>query len=139
MIDVYDSPPVFIGVHITVADLEASADFYRRVGLTLPDASGLAEHVEIDLGHGVHLALSTEFVARMYDPDWRPPSLPPGSALQFQLASREAVDEMYAELTMAGYHGHLAPIDAFWGNRYAEVDDPDGTIVGFHGPTERVS
>jgi uncharacterized glyoxalase superfamily protein PhnB len=42
---------------------------------------------------------------------------------------------MYAVLTAAGYHGHLAPVDAFWGNRYAEVDDPDGTIVGFHsGP-----
>jgi len=136
MVDVSDSPPVFIGMHITVADLQATAEFYRRVGLPLPDSSGLGEHVEIDLGNGVHLALSTEFVARMYDPRWRRPSVPPGSALQFRLGSRDAVDEMYAALTSAGYHGHLAPIDAFWGNRYAEVDDPDGTIVGFHSPTD---
>jgi uncharacterized glyoxalase superfamily protein PhnB len=133
---VSDLPPRFFGVHITVSDIVASAEFYRKVGLPLPDPSGIAEHVEIDLGNGVHLALSTELVARMYDPGWRPPSGPPGSALQFQLPSRDAVDEMYLTLTSAGYHGHLAPIDAFWGNRYAEVDDPDGTIVGFHSPTD---
>lgn len=132
-----DPSPIFFGVHITVADIAASADFYRRIGLSLPDSSGIGEHVEIDLGHGAHLALSTELVARMYDPGWRPPSAPPPTALQFKLASRDAVDSMYLALTAAGYHGHLAPIDAFWGNRYAEVDDPDGTIVGFHSPTDR--
>jgi uncharacterized glyoxalase superfamily protein PhnB len=136
MAAVSDSRPVFFGVHITVADIQASAEFYRTVGLPLPDSSGIGEHVEIDLGHGVHLALSTELVARMYDPGWRSPSAPPASALQFQLASREAVDDIYLALMAAGYHGHLAPIDAFWGNRYAEVDDPDGNIVGFHSPTD---
>lgn len=131
-----ESQLVFVGVHIAVADIVASAEFYRRIGLPVPDSSGIAEHVEIDLGHGVHLALSTQLVARMYDPGWRSPSAPPASALQFQLGSREAVDQMYEALTGAGHHGHLAPIDAFWGNRYAEVDDPDGTIVGFHSPTD---
>lgn len=131
-----DSAPVFFGVHITVVDIQASAEFYRRIGLALPESSRIGEHVEIDLGHGVHLALSTELVARMYDPGWRSPSRPPSSALQFQLPSRDAVDEMYQVLTAAGYLGHLAPIDAFWGSRYAEVDDPDGTIVGFHSPTD---
>lgn len=62
--------------------------------------------------------------------------MPPASALQFLLESREAVDRVYGVLTDAGYHGHLAPIDAFWGGRYAEVDDPDGTIVGFHSPRD---
>ena len=133
---VTDSSLVFFGVHVTVADIQASVDFYRRIGLPLPDSSGIGEHVEIDLGHGVHLALSTELVARMYDPGWRSPSMPPASALQFQLASRDAVDDMYRALTAAGYQGHLPPIDAFWGSRYAEVDDPDGVIVGFHGPTD---
>jgi uncharacterized glyoxalase superfamily protein PhnB len=136
MVDVSDSQPVFFGVHITVADMHRAVEFYRRIGLPLPDSSGIGEHVEVDLGHGVHLALSTELVARMYDPGWRSPSSPPSSALQFQLGSRDAVDAMYEALVAAGYHGHLAPIDAFWGNRYAEVDDPDGTIVGFHSPTD---
>ena len=128
--------PNFIGVHLAVDDLKAAAAFYRMIGLSLPDESELEDHVEIDLGSGTHLALSTELVVRMYDPGWRAPQKPPAGALQFQLESREAVDTLFAELTAAGYHGHLPPIDAFWGNRYAEVDDPDRNIVGFHSPTD---
>lgn len=128
--------PNFIGVHLAVDDMKASAAFYRMVGLAMPFDSDLGDHVEVDVGGGAHLALSTERVVRMYDPGWRLPQGPPAAALQFQLESREAVDTLFAELTAAGCHGHLSPIDAFWGNRYAEVDDPDGNIVGFHSPTD---
>ena len=126
--------PSFIGVHLAVADMKASAAFYRLIGLDLPDDKELGDHVEIDLGGGAHLALSTERVVRMYDAGWRPPQRPPGCALQFQLASSAAVDELFDKLTAAGHHGHLPPEDAFWHGRYAEVDDADGYIVGFHGP-----
>jgi uncharacterized glyoxalase superfamily protein PhnB len=102
----------------------------------VPEPVGGGTHAEIDLGSGVHLALSTPEVTRMYDAGWREPQVPPAGALQFQLTSRDAVDALFAELVDAGYHGHLPPVDAFWGNRYAEVDDPDGNIVGFHSPTD---
>jgi uncharacterized glyoxalase superfamily protein PhnB len=49
--------------------------------------------------------------------------------LGFMLASREAVDDRYAELT-AGYRGRQPPFDAFWGARCAIVADPDGNDVG---------
>jgi uncharacterized glyoxalase superfamily protein PhnB len=125
----------FVGVHLTVSDMAASVAFYRRIGLDVPEPVGGGTHVEIDLGNGCRLALSTVEVTLMYDPGWREPTRPPAGALQFNLSSRDAVDALFAELVGAGYHGHLAPIDAFWGNRYAEVDDPDGNIVGFHGVT----
>jgi uncharacterized glyoxalase superfamily protein PhnB len=108
------------------------------VGLAVPDDADLGEHAELDLGSGAHLDLSTERVVRMYDQGWRAPSAPPSAALQFQLHSREAVDAVFQELTAAGHNGHL-PVDAFWGSRYAEVDDPDGNIVGFHSPRERLA
>jgi uncharacterized glyoxalase superfamily protein PhnB len=128
-------PPFFIGVHLTVGDILASAAFYRCLGLALPDDADLGEHVEVDLGHGVHLALSTERVTRMYDPGWRTPKTPPAGALQFQVSERASVDALYKSLLDAGYSGHLTPIDAFWGNRYAEVEDPDGNVVGIHSLT----
>jgi uncharacterized glyoxalase superfamily protein PhnB len=131
-----NNTPKFIGVHLAVTDMKASASFYRLMGLALPDDAELGEHVEIDLGGGTHLALSTERVVRMYDPGWRLPQWPPAVALQFQLASRDAVDAIFEQVTAAGHHGHLPPVDAFWGRRYAEVDDPDGNIVGFHSPTD---
>jgi uncharacterized glyoxalase superfamily protein PhnB len=70
----------------------------------------------------------------MYDEHWRGSSPATATVLQLRLPSTEAVDEVYATLTGAGYRGHLAPFDAFWGDRYCEVDDPDGNTVGFHGP-----
>jgi uncharacterized glyoxalase superfamily protein PhnB len=128
--------PAFIGVHLTVKDMVTSASFYRCLGLAVPDDTDLGEHVEIDLGHGVHLALSTERVTRMYDPGWRTPGGPPAGALQFQVTERSEVDTLYNRLLEAGNPGHLAPIDAFWGNRYAEVEDPDGNVAGIHSLTD---
>jgi hypothetical protein len=41
-----------------------------------------------------------------------------------------------AELTAAGYPGRQVPYDAFWGSRYAIVEDPDGVPVGLMSPAE---
>ena len=54
----------------------------------------------------------------------------------FKLASSDAVDALYADLTGAGYRGQQAPYNAFWGSRYAVVEDPDGNPVGLMGPMD---
>jgi uncharacterized glyoxalase superfamily protein PhnB len=111
-------------------------DFYRRAGLPVPDGVERREHVQIDVGPDVPIALSTPAVVAMYDSGWRGPSPSTATVLQLQLVDRDAVDDMYTALTGAGYRGHLAPIDAFWGNRYCEIDDADGHTVGFQSPTD---
>ena len=109
-------------------------DFYRRAGLPVPEGAEENGHVEITLGHGAHLSLSTREVIAMYDRGWRGLDASTATVLQFALPTREAVDAVYWSLVDAGYQGHLEPIDAFWGSRYCEVDDPDGHAVGFHSP-----
>ena len=126
----------FFGVHVAVADMAAAMDFYRRAGLSVPPGADDQPHVELDLGNGAHLGFSTPTVIAMYDMAWSGLSPSTATVLQLRLASRSAVDEMYESLTSAGYRGHLAPFDAFWGNRYCEVDDADGHTVGFHSPTD---
>jgi uncharacterized glyoxalase superfamily protein PhnB len=37
-------------------------------------------------------------------------------------------------VTTAGYRGLQAPYDAFWGARYADVEDPNGIAVGLMSP-----
>jgi uncharacterized glyoxalase superfamily protein PhnB len=39
------------------------------------------------------------------------------------------VDETYARVVAAGFTGEKEPYDAFWGQRYANVADPDGNVV----------
>ena len=131
-----EEPTTFIGVHVAVGDMASALDFYRRIGLAVPAGEAVGGHVEIDLGGGSHLALSTADVIAMYDPAWRGHGAATATVLQFSLPSRAAVDDLYASLTGAGYRGHLAPHDAFWGRRYCEVDDADGNAVGFHGPLD---
>ena len=50
--------------------------------------------------------------------------------------SRNAVDDRYADLVGAGYPGLQPPYDAFWGARYAIVQDPDGNDVGLMSPSD---
>ena len=126
-----DERPVFGGVHIFFRDLAATSDFYRRLGLELV---GDEHFARATLPNGQSFEFGSAQLSRAYDPAWREPSGASANALQFRLASRDAVDALFAELTGAGYHGHLAPIDAFWGARYAEVDDPNGNIVGLQSP-----
>lgn len=129
-----DERPVFGGVHIFFRDLAATMDFYRRLGMVFEP---WVEHfARAMLPNGQSFEFGSAELSRAYDPGWREPSGAGANALQFRLGSREAVDALFAELTGAGYHGHLPPIDAFWGCRYAEVDDPDGNIVGLQSPRD---
>ena len=104
--------------------------FYRRLGLDIPPESDDQPHAEVELGGGLRLAWDTEDTIRSFDPGWRAVT---GTghrvALAFACESPAEVDLAWAELTGAGYEGHLEPWDAFWGMRYAVVRDPDGTTV----------
>ena len=115
-------------VGLAVRDLSASLAFYRRLGLDVPeDGEG---HVEATLPGGVRIAWDTYEVMESFDPGWKPAT--GGSApitLAFLVDSPAEVDSLYAELTGDGYDGHLAPWDAFWGQRYAVLRDPDGNDV----------
>lgn len=125
--------PEFIGLHFWVKDMQRTLAFYRAAGFDLEVSD--QDFVDIELPGGLKAAFGTDTLTRRYDPAFQPPSRERRAAvLQFRLESREAVDALYARLIGAGYTGHLAPIDAFWGARYAEVLDPDGTPVGFHSP-----
>ncbi|MET9220129.1 VOC family protein [Streptomyces sp. NPDC003300] len=115
-------------IGLVVADMAASLAFYRRLGIELPAAADAEPHVEVTLPGGLRLAWDTVETVRSFDPDWSPAT---GSrmSLAFDCGAPEGVDAAYAELTGAGHTGHLKPWDAFWGQRYAAVYDPDGNTV----------
>ena len=117
-------------IELVVHDMAASLAFYRRLGLDLPPDADAQPHVDYELDGGLRLAWDTEETIRSFDPNWSPPA--EGGhrvALAFACASPAEVDAAWNELTAAGYDGHLAPWDAFWGMRYAVVHDPDGTTI----------
>lgn len=121
-------------IELVVADMANALAFYRRLGMDIPGEADDAPHVDT-AGDGMHLSFDTEETIRSFDPGWSPP--PPGShrvRLAFDCASATEVDRAWEDLTGAGYEGHLPPWDAFWGQRYAVVHDPDGIPVDLFGP-----
>jgi catechol 2,3-dioxygenase-like lactoylglutathione lyase family enzyme len=116
-------------VGIVVADMPRSLAFYRRLGIDIPPDADGAPHVDVLLPNGLRLAWDTVETIHSFDPDWVAPAGGPGVALAFACDSPADVDRVYADLVGAGYDGHLAPWDAFWGMRYATVHDPDGNGV----------
>lgn len=116
-------------IGLVVADMAASMAFYRLLGLDLPASADTEPHVEITLPSGLRLAWDTVETVRSFDPHWSAPRGGARIALAFQCANPADVDRVYKELTSAGHTGHLEPWDAFWGQRYAVVHDPDGNGV----------
>lgn len=119
---------------LLVADMAASLAFYRRLGLDIAAEHDTAPHVEVDLAPGVRLLFDLEATARAIDPSWSPPTGGHRAALGFGQADAAAVDATYAELVEAGHRSEHAPWDAFWGQRYAVVLDPDGLPVDLYAP-----
>jgi uncharacterized glyoxalase superfamily protein PhnB len=95
------------------------------------DAS--AYHAAARLPNGMLIERDTTEFRPQWDTGWAG-GTGGSTVLGFTLPTREAVDEVYADLTSAGYPGHQQPYDAFWGARYAIVQDPDGNPVGLMSP-----
>ena len=135
-----DTTPVFSQLILVVSDMAATVDFYRRLGLTIPDVDGewaawAMHHRNAVTDSGVSLEFDSEAFAPKWNSGWRPGS--GGNALVgFQLPTRDAVDALYEKLTAAGTPTQQPPFDAFWGARYAIVSDPDGNAVALMSPRD---
>ena len=116
-------------VGIVVADMARSLAFYRKLGLDVPADADDQPHVDVEVQGGMRIAWDTIDTIRSFDSSWTPPSGGHGLGLSFACDSPAEVDSVYAALIDAGHEGHLAPWDAFWGQRYATVLDPDGNSV----------
>lgn len=121
-------------IGLVVADMAKALAFYRRLGLELPASADGEPHVELTLPGGLRLAFDTADVIRSFEPQWSPAVGGPAMSLAFHCGTAADVDAVYRDLTGAGYRGHRPPWDAFWGQRYAQVLDPDDNCVDLFAP-----
>lgn len=120
-------------VGMVVRDMAAALRFYRLLGLAIADGQDDEPYVEVITPNAYRLSWNSLEMARQIDPDWVDP-VGQTVSLAFKCDSPAEVDAVYARLIAAGYHGHKAPWDAFWGQRYAVVADPDNNHVDLFAP-----
>jgi catechol 2,3-dioxygenase-like lactoylglutathione lyase family enzyme len=132
------SSPVFDQFNIVVSDMDASVAFYRRLGLTIADTDPDWDrhHRTATQPDGIDLDLDSIEFARQWNRGWPEAAGGRTGVLGFRVDARETVDATYEDLVSAGYTGQQPPYDAFWGARYAIVEDPDGNAIGLMSPID---
>ena len=127
---------------LIVQDMGKSLEFYRRLGLAIPEGSEDQTHVQIKMGSGLTFFLDSRptrwdssFVRRD-EPGQKEAADSYRSVLEFYLKTRAAVEAKYAELTGFGYQGHRAPYKTVFGMCFALVKDPDGNTILLSGDLE---
>ena len=126
-------PPRLDLIEIIVQDMATALAFYRRLGFDIPLEADSEGHVEATAG-GLRVAWDTVEVVQSFDPDWKAPVGGQRLGLAFLCDSPAEVDQIHDELVDAGYQAHKEPWDAFWGQRYAVMRDPDGNPVDLFAP-----
>jgi len=121
-------------IGLVVEDMAASLAFYRRLGLDIPADADNEPHVEATLPNGLRFGWDTVATVRSFMPDWTKPTGGNAVGMAFLCDSPAEVDKTHADLVAAGYRSHKDPWDAFWGQRYACVTDPDDNVVDLFAP-----
>jgi catechol 2,3-dioxygenase-like lactoylglutathione lyase family enzyme len=131
--------PVLNQINVIARDWDASLEFYRLLGLELgggsewPPSSG-ARHAAVSMPSGLALEFDNSPMLAIYAAD---AGHVQGPIVGFTFPTADAVDATFKRLTDAGHSVRQPPYDAFWGARYAIVEDPSGTSVGLMGPIDR--
>ena len=134
-----NSPFALLQINVVVRDLPKSLAFYRLLGMTIeeiPLPEWAPHHASGVTSNGVRVEFDSVAFAKQWNPGLDEAKL--GSAVVpiFHVSSREEVDRVHARVSAAGHRSHKAPEDAFWGARYAIVEDPDGNSVGIMSPID---
>jgi catechol 2,3-dioxygenase-like lactoylglutathione lyase family enzyme len=122
--------PGLNAIGIVVSDMASSIRFYRLLGLDVPETPDEG-HIDTFLPNGVRFMLDSEDVIKSFREDWTREA---GNqlALAFECESAAEVDQVYERVTAAGFDGEKEPWDAFWGQRYAQLKDPNGVPVDLY-------
>lgn len=130
---------VYTGLNLIARDPEATLAFYRLLGVDIPDSAVWSSdtgihHVTVHSKAEAEFEIDSEALAAEYNAGFDPGS--PRCLLGFKVETRDEVDALHAKLALAGHKSLQPPADAFWGSRFAIVEDPDGHPVGFMSPAD---
>lgn len=127
----------FAQVNLVTEDMDRSMAFYRLLGVETGDMPEpwRAHHRTVT---NVNDEITVEFDSAVSVGNWAPEweSARTGVVIGFVVDRDDEVDALVEALEGEGHRVLQQPHDAFFGARYAVVEDPDGISVGIMGPID---
>lgn len=120
-------------VGVASTDLQKTADFYRLLGFQFPEFKTDEDHLEpITPDGSARLMIdSKSMIKNILGADPKPGN---HSSFAIYYDTPAEVDRVVAGVKKAGFTVVTEPWYAFWGQRYAIVQDPDGYKVDLFAP-----
>jgi uncharacterized glyoxalase superfamily protein PhnB len=118
-------------VGVVSTDLSKTISFYKLLGFTFGELSPDEKHVEsVGSAGSAKLMIDTQDVVK--DIIGETPKPGNHSSFAVEYAGSSQVNEVAERIAKAGFSVSKEPWDAFWGQRYAVVEDPDGYKVDLY-------
>lgn len=120
-------------VGVASSNLKRTVDFYTQLGFQFPGYKGGEQHLEPITPNGsARLMIDTKNVVKdIIGEDPKPGN---HSSFAIQYNSAEEVNKIITDVMSGGFKVIKEPWNAFWGQRYAVVEDPDGYRVDLYAP-----
>ena len=115
-------------IPVTSAEMKKSVRFYELLGFQFPKIAGDEKHVEPITKPG-EVRLMIDDADLMKSITGTTPVPPTHSSFAILCKSPAEVDAVFTSIKNAGFTAIKEPWDAFWGQRYAIVADPDGYMI----------
>lgn len=118
-------------VGVVTSDLKKTVSFYELLGFTFPEHKEDEDHLEPQTPEGsARLMLdSKKLVTELLGEE---PKHGNHSSFAIEYDSQDEVNRVVQKVKEAGFMVVKEPWDAFWGQRYAVVSDPDGYMVDLY-------
>jgi uncharacterized glyoxalase superfamily protein PhnB len=120
-------------IGIVTKDMSASLRFYRMLGIEISEPEEGEDHVEAKLPNSLRMAWDKVELIKQIVPHWEEPA-GHRMGMAFLCDNPAEVDAKVEEMRGAGFEVAMEPWDAFWGQRYAQIKDPDGNVVDLFAP-----
>ena len=120
-------------ITVTSRNLSTSAKFYSLLGFRFPEFAPDEKHLEPITAEG-EVRLMIDERELMKSITGHEPTPPNHSSFAIKCGGPAEVDAAVAGIRDAGFTVVKEPWDAFWGQRYAIVADPDGYMVDLFAP-----
>lgn len=118
-------------IAVSTNNIQRAVQFYRLLGFVFPSLKGNEQHVESLTQEG-SIRLMIDVKAIIKDIIGEEPKPGNHSVFAIKFDKPVEVNETVQKITSNGFKVVKEPWDAFWGQRYAIVEDPDGYKIDLY-------